>query len=122
MDNSFTHILCIKVWSPYLKITTNNGNIESLIKDYILKTNIHFISEINDKSIDKIVNWRIKKFEEPYDKMFSGDLVANVPDNFDDKIYKSTKEILQEIEEQLKNEEKITKEKKLLFTIVKNII
>ena len=32
MDNSFTHILCVKVWSPHIKMTTNYGNILSIIK------------------------------------------------------------------------------------------
>jgi hypothetical protein len=121
MDNSFTHILCVKVWSPHLKITSNYGNVLSIIKNLILDTNMHVVTEIDGKSLDTIINWKVIQFDPPYDEMFSGNLVANVSSNFDSKIYEYTKEILQNIEENLENEKRLNGEK-ILFTIVKNIL
>ena len=121
MDNSFTHILCVKVWSPFLKMTSNYGNILSTIKTHIINTNIHLVSEINSESIDINFNWKIKQFEEPYNKMFSGDLLANISLHFENKIYEFTKEILKDIEEKLKKEKKLSNGDIILFTIVKNI-
>ena len=118
MDNSFTHILCVKVWSPQIKMTSNYGNVLSIVKNCIIDTNIHFVSEINSK--DTILQWRIKQFEEPYNQMFAGDLVANVTGDFDNKIYDLTKEMLKDIEERLMSENKL-QNSEILFTIVKNI-
>ena len=53
--------------------------------------------------------------------MFSGDLFANVSSHIDDKIYAYTKEILQDIEEQLKKQNKLCHGEKIVFTIVRNI-
>jgi hypothetical protein len=61
MDNSFTHILCVKVWSPHLQMTSNYGNILSIIKNHIVDTNMHFVSE----SVETSLNWKIKQFEKP---------------------------------------------------------
>jgi len=119
MDKSFTHILCVKVWSPHIRMTTNYGNILSIIKNYIINANIHFISKIDGN--DTISNWKIKQLEEPYNEMFSDDLVANVSSHMDDKIYAYTKEILQDIEEQLKKQNKLCHGEKIVFTIVRNI-
>lgn len=33
MDNNFTHILCVKVWSTHVKMTSNFGNILSIVKN-----------------------------------------------------------------------------------------
>ena len=117
MDNSFTHILCVKVWSPHLKMTSNYGNILSIIKNYIINSNMHFVSE----TVENTFNWKIKQFEEPYDKMFAGDLVANISLHFENKIYELTKEILKDIQEKLKNENKLTNGEYIVFSIVKNI-
>ena len=119
MDNSVTHILCVKVWSPDLKITSNYGNILFIVKNCIIDTNIHFVSEIAEE--DSILNWKIQKFEEPYNEMFSGDLVANISSISDSKIYVYTKEMLKDIEAQLKSNGKLSDGQKILFTIVKNI-
>ena len=119
MNNNFTHILCVKVWSPHIRMTTNYGNILSIIKNYIINANIHFISKIDGN--DTISNWKIKQFDEPYNEMFSGDLVANVSSHMDDKIYAYTKEILQDIEEQLTKQNKLCHGEKIVFTIVRNI-
>ena len=118
MDNSFTHILCVKVWSPQIKMTSNYGNILYIIKNYIIDTNIHFVSEINGK--DTILQWKINHFEAPYNEMFAGDLVANVTGDFDNKIYDLTKEMLKDIEERLKSENKM-QNSEIVFTIVKNV-
>jgi muramidase (phage lysozyme) len=104
MDNSFTHILCVKVWSPHLKMTSNYGNILSIIKTHIVDTNMHFVSE----SVETTLNWRINQFEKPYDEMFAGDLVANMSLHFENKIYELTKEILKDIEEKLKAQDKLS--------------
>jgi len=119
MDKSFTHILCVKVWSPHIRMTTNYGNIISIIKNYIINANIRFMSKIDGN--DTISNWKIKKFEEPYNEMFSDDLVTNVSSYMEDKIYIYTKEILQDIEEQLKKQNKLCQGEKIVFTIVRNI-
>jgi hypothetical protein len=100
-------------------MTTNYGNILSIIKNYIINANIHFISKIDGN--DTISNWKIKQFEEPYNEMFSGDLVANVSSHMDDKIYAYTKEILQDIEEELTKQNKLCHGEKIVFTIVRNI-
>ena len=121
MDNSFTHILCIKVWSSHLKMTSNYGNILSIVKNHLINTNIHFVSEINGENVDTIFNWKIKQFEKPYDEMFSGDLVANISLHFENKVYELTKEILKDIEENLKNENRLTNGEIIVFSIVKNI-
>ena len=119
MDKSFTHILCVKVWSPHIRMTTNYGNIISIIKNYIINANIRFMSKIDGN--DTISNWKIKKFEEPYNEMFSDDLVANVSSYMENKLYEYTKEILQDIEEQLKKQNKLCQGEKIVFTIVRNI-
>jgi len=119
MDNSFTHILCVKVWSPHIKMTTNYGNILSIIKNYIINANIHFISKLDGN--DSISNWKMNQFEEPYNQMFSGDLVASVSSDLDNKVYDYTKEILQEIEDQMKAQNKLCDGEKIVFTIVRNI-
>jgi hypothetical protein len=119
MDNNFTHILCVKVWSPYLKMTSNYGNILSIVKNYITDTTFHSLSEVNGQ--DMIINWKLKQFEEPYNELFSGDLVANISLQIEDKLYGLTKELLTSIEEKLKNENKLQNCEKILFTIVRNI-
>ena len=119
MDNSFTHILCVKVWSPQIKMTSNYGNVLSIVKNCIIDTNIHFVSEINGK--DTILQWKIKQFEAPYNEMFAGDLVANVSSGLDNKIYDLTKDMLKDIEDQMKAQNKLCNGEKILFTIVKNI-
>ena len=121
MDNSFTHILCIKVWSPNIRMTTNYGNILSIVKNCIINTNIHFVSKIEYKEVDTIINWKTKQFEEPYNEMFSGDLVANISSDLDNKIYDYTKEILRDIEVNLKAQNKLLNGEIILFTIVRNI-
>ena len=119
MDNSFTHILCVKVWSPHIRMTTNYGNVLSIIKNYIINANIHFISKLDGN--DSISNWKMKQFEEPYNQMFSGDLVANISSDNDNKVYDYTKEILQDIEHQMKAQNKLCDGEKIVFTIVRNI-
>jgi len=119
MDKSFTHILCVKVWSPDIRMTTNYGNIISIIKNYIINANIRFMSKIDGN--DTISNWKIKNFEEPYNEMFSDDLVASVSSYMENKLYEYTKEILQDIEEQLKKQNKLCQGEKIVFTIVRNI-
>jgi len=120
MDNSFTHILCVKVWSPHIKMTTNYGNILSIIQNYIINANIHFISKLDGN--DSISNWKMNQFEEPYNQMFSGDLVANISSDNDNKLYGYTKEILQDIEHQMKAQNKLCDGEKIVFTIVRNIV
>jgi hypothetical protein len=117
MDNSFTHILCVKVWSPHLQMTSNYGNILSIVKNKIVDITMLFVSETGDESL----NWRINQFEKPYDEMFAGDLVINVSLHFENKIYELTKEILQEIEDSLKKENRFPNGETILFTIVKNL-
>jgi hypothetical protein len=117
MDNSFTHILCVKVWSPHLQMTSNYGNILSIVKNKIVDITMHFVSETGGESL----NWRINQFENPYHEMFAGDLVIKVSLHFENKIYELTKEILQEIEDSLKKENKFPNGETILFTIVKNI-
>ena len=119
MDNSFTHILCVKVWSPHIKMTTNYGNILSIIKNYIINAHIHFISKLDGN--DSISNWKMNQFDEPYNQMFSGDLVANISSDNDNKLYGYTKEILQDIEDQMKAENKLSNEEKIVFTIVRHV-
>jgi len=119
MDNSFTHILCVKVWSPHIKMTTNYGNILSIIKNYIINAHIHFISKLDGN--DSISNWKMNQFDEPYNEMFSGDLVANVSSDNDNKVYGYTKEILQDIEDQMKAQNKLCDGEKIVFTIVRHI-
>lgn len=117
MDIIFTHILCVKVWSPHLKMTSNYGNILSIVKNKIVDITMHLVTESGDVSF----NWRINQFEKPYDEMFFGDLVANISLHFENKIYELTKEILSNIEENLKVQNKLTNGETILFTIVKNI-
>jgi len=117
MDNSFSHILCVKVWSPHLQMTSNYGNILNKIKNLIIESNMHFVSG----SVDTIIVWKINQFEKPYDEMFAGDLVINVSLHFENKIYELTKELLKNIEDSLKKEKKLANGEIILFTIVKNI-
>ena len=129
MDKSFTHILCVKVWSPHIRMTTNYGNILSIIKNYIINANIHFLSKLDGN--EAISNWKMKQFDEPYNEMFSGDLVANISSDLDIKdldikdldikVYHYTKEILQDIEDQMKAQNKLFDGEKIVFTIVRNI-
>jgi len=121
MDNCFTHILCFRVWSPNLKMFSNYGNIISVIKNHIIDTNMHFVREIEGEMVDTVVSWKIIQIEEPYNLMFSGDLVANISLHFENKIYDFTKEVLKDIEEKLKNENKLTNGEFIVFSIVKNI-
>ena len=117
MDNSFTHILCVKVWLPHLQMTSNYGTILSIVKNKIVNKTMHFVPENGEETL----NWRINQFEKPYDEMFFGDLVANISLHFENKIYELTKEILSNIEENLKVQNKLTNGETILFTIVKNI-
>jgi hypothetical protein len=117
MDNSFTHILCVKVWSPHLQMTSNYGNILSIVKNKIVDITMHFVSETGGESL----NWRINQFEKPYDEMFAGDLVGNISLHFENKIYELTKELFKNIEDSLKAENKLSNGEIILFTIVKNI-
>ena len=55
-------------------MTSNYGNILSIVKNKIVDITMHLVSETGDESL----NWRIKQFEKPYDEMFAGDLVINV--------------------------------------------
>ena len=116
-ENSFTHILCVKVWSPHLQMTSNYGNIHSIVKNHIIDTNMHFVSETGNT----IITWKINQFEKPYDEMFAGDLVANISLHFENKIYELTKELLKNIEDSLKAQGKLVNGEIILFTIVKNI-
>jgi len=117
MDNSFTHILCVKVWSPHLQMTSNYGNILYIIKNLIIESNKHFVSG----SVDTNIAWKIHKFEKPYDEMFAADLVTNISIYFENKIYELTKELLKNIEDSLKAQDKLQNGERILFTIVKNI-
>ena len=117
MDNKFTHILCVKVWSPHLKMTSNYGNILSIVKNKIVDITMHFISETGDEAL----NWRIKQFVPPYNEMFAGDLVINVSLYFENQIYELTKEILKDIEDSLKKENRFPNGEIIIFSIVKNI-
>ena len=117
MDNSFTHILCVKVWSPYLQMTSNYGNILYIIKNLIIESSMHFVSG----SVDTIIAWKINQFEKPYDEMFADNLVANISLHFENKIYELIKELLKNIEDSLKAQGKLPNGEKILFSVVKNI-
>jgi len=98
-------------------MTSNYGNILSIVKNKIVDITMHFVTETGGECL----NWRINQFEKPYDEMFAGDLIINVSLHFENKIYELTKEILQEIEDSLKKENKFPNGETILFTIVKNI-
>jgi hypothetical protein len=102
-------------------MVSNYGNITSIIKNHIIDTNMHFVREIEGEMVDTVVSWKILQIEEPYNLMFSGDLVANISLHFENKIYDFTKEVLKDIEEKLKNENKLTNGEFIVFSIVKNI-
>jgi hypothetical protein len=98
-------------------MTSNYGNILNKIKNLIIESNMHFVSG----SVETIIVWKINQFEKPYDEMFAGDLVINVSLYFENKIYELTKELLKNIEDSLKAENKLSNGEIILFTIVKNI-
>ena len=114
MENNFTHILCIKVWSKKLVTIIKTVNIESIIKEKFIK-----MSYDNDSSIK--INWRINSLNEPYNKLNSGDLITSSAYR-DEIIYSYTEQVLKIIENELKSENKLDDNNSILFTIVKPIV
>jgi hypothetical protein len=114
MDNNFTHILCIKVWSPHLKMIIKASNIESIIKGKIIRQSYY------NESLIKI-NWIMNIFNEPYNEMLAGDLVTN-SSFYDAIIYENTKLFIKNIENELKAENKLDNKNVIIFTITKPIM
>ena len=114
MENNFTHILCINVWYEKFALINKTSNIESIIKEKFIK-----MSYNNDSSIK--INWRINSFNEPYNKLNSGDLITSSAYR-DEIIYSYTEKNLKIIENELKSENKLDDNNSILFTIVKPIV
>lgn len=114
MDNKFTHILCIKVWSPHLKMIIKAANIESIIKGKIINQSYYNESPIK-------INWIMNIFNEPYNEMLAGDLVTNST-FYDAIIYENTKLFIKNIENELKAENKLDNKNFIIFTITKPIM
>jgi hypothetical protein len=118
MENIFTHILCIKVWSKKNKISIKDSSIEKLIKEMIVSKSQKKLFESNYEKFD-IVKWYQHKWDKPYDEMIPGDLVTNLSYNDDIFIYEHTTFLLKKIENELKILNKLNEEECILFTIFK---
>jgi len=115
MDNNvYSHILKIKVWSNLTESVTNYANIENVVKDlFIEKKQIH-----NNIPI----KWE-KKIWSKYDKHFNlGDLVINTPFETDSPLIESVISSISEINNQLHESEKLSKNEKIIFKIVKPLV
>ena len=120
MENIFTHILCIKVWSKKNKISIKNSSIEKLIKEMIVSKSQKKLFESNYEKFD-IIKWYQHKWDKPYDEMIPGDLVTNLSYDDDIFIYEHTTFLLKKIENELKILNKLNEEECILFTIFKQI-
>jgi hypothetical protein len=120
MENIFTHILCIKVWSKKNKISIKDSNTEKLIKEMIVNKSQKKLFESNYEKF-YVVKWYQHKWDKPYDEMIPGDLVTNLSYDDDIFIYEHTTMLLKKIENELKFLQKINEEECILFTIFKQI-
>jgi len=118
MENIFTHILCIKVWSKKNKISIKDSSIEKLIKEMIVNKNHNKLFETNYEKLD-MIKWYQHKWDKPYDEMIPGDLITNLSYDDDSFIYEHTTMLLKKIENELKILQKLNTEECILFTIVK---
>jgi len=121
MDNNFTHILCIKVWSERLEFCIKGRNIESIIKEKIVKNSESFDINYHNKITKVFTKWNLIKWEKPYDEMIPGDLITNSIYSSDLIINEFTNNLLQKIEKELKDKTVLDKDNKIVFTIVKPI-
>ena len=115
MDNNvYSHILKIKVWSNLTESVTNYANIENVVKDlFIEKKQIH-----NNIPI----KWE-KKIWSKYDKQFNlGDLAINTPFDTDFPLMESVISTISEINNELHNSGKLSKNEKIIFKIVKPLV
>jgi hypothetical protein len=121
MDNQYTHILCVKVWSKSLNFCSTRANIESIIKTKIINNKESFTFNLNNTNLDIFIKWKLQKWEPPYNLMMSGDLITNSLLYSDSVVYKYTKKLLKKIEEELKTRAILSDEEEIVFTIVKPI-
>lgn len=121
MNNSYTHILCVKVWSDKLDFCIKGRNIENKIKEKLIKNNETVNITNNNTTISVLLKWKLTKWKKPYDEMIPGDLVINSIYSNDTIIYEYTKYILEKIEKELKETYLLDNDSKIVFTIVKPI-
>jgi hypothetical protein len=121
MNNNYTHILCIKVWSEKLGFCLKSRNVENIVKDKIINNNETINITYNNTTISVLLKWKLIKWKKPYDEMIPGDLVINSIYSNDTIIYEYTKYILEKIEKELKGRNLLENDSKIVFTIVKPI-
>jgi len=124
MDNTFTHILCIKLF--------NLKNRDLLLSDFLLNATkeiiisakqIESIPYNNSHDIEALFNWRRVEWDDKYIHLIDGDLVTT-SDYEDDKIIQEhTSKMLLGIETYLKTKYLSINDDKwsIIFNIVKPI-
>ena len=117
----YTHILCIKVWSPLCNCTTDYNNIESKIKEFMNNTKFTETIELDDIKHIISITWFKKTWENKINSLICGDLVAdiNFSDTYDPLILKHSEIVLKNIEEKFKKDKDIFLNSEIIFNIVK---
>lgn len=117
----FTHILCIKVWSPLCNCTTDYNNIESKIKSLIVNNEFTETIKLDGTNHTISITWFKHDFENKYKCLIGGDLVANIKysNTYDPIILKHTESMFKKIEDKLKKENEFFSNYEIIFSITK---
>jgi len=121
MDNEYTHILCLKVWSKSYNFTTDYKNIEKKVLNELI--NKDFIETVEIGGLKQLIkiNWFEKKWTDKMSVLIQGNLVANLnySSTYDQFIYKHTEIILKQIEQKFKDNNDFHSDWEIIFNIVK---
>ena len=117
----YTHILSVKVWSNTCNDITNYSNINTKIKELILGNS--FTETVNMNSIDHTITikWDKPFCDEKTKHLIICDFITNLnlSHTYDEIILKHTETILNKIEEELKRDNSMLSNEKIIFNIVK---
>jgi hypothetical protein len=121
MEQEYTHILSLKVWSKSCHFTTDYKNIEKKVLNELINKDFTENVEIGGlKQLIKI-NWVEKKWSDKMSVLTQGNLVANLnySSGYDQFIYKHTETILKQIEQKFKDNNDFHSDWEIIFNIVK---
>ena len=121
MEQEYTHILSLKVWSKSCNFTTDYKNIEKKVLNELINKDFTENVEIGGlKQLIKI-NWVEKKWSDKMSVLTQGNLVANLnySSTYDQFIYKHTESVLKQIEQKFKDNDVFHSDWEIIFNIVK---
>ena len=121
MNNIYTHILSIKIWSDKSKIYTNYGNILENVKNAIV--NEIQTHELVDCGKRKTISLLWKKIAWPVSELelHSGNIVTYAPGMDDSLIFEHVKKMIEEVSESVCLNKKFDSDYRIVFSLVKPV-